>query len=480
MLELPGEPWKTRPRGGDCVPLRRYSPTFNLPHEPSSLNALHWEAEEIRHQLSSTAFSQPQVHCGVGYGVSLTWSRKLPRTARELSAIEVSRLTAPGYVAVGVVPGLHLQVSSTGAKSWILRIMVGDKRRDMGLGGYPAVTLAQAREKARAARAAVDGGHDPVLNRQRALSSLRSAQALEKTFKWCAEQYIDSHSDTWRNQKHRQQWTATLTNYAYPLIGNMLVRDVAQSHILSVLEPIWRDKTETAKRLRGRLETVLDWATTRHYREGENPARWQGHLEMLLPAPSRIQKTEHHRALPVNAALPFMAELRKREGMAARALEFLMLTAARSGEVRGATWTEFDLDAKVWTVPASRMKAEKEHRVPLTAHTIKLLNALPRQAEDESPFVFFAPRGGKLSDMALTAVMRRMNADAVPHGMRSTFRDWVAECTDYPRDLAEHALAHTLESKVEAAYRRGDALEKRRGMMHSWGEFLGDAPVSPG
>lgn len=395
----------------------------------------------------------------------------MPRIARELSAIEVSRLTAPGLAAVGVVPGLHLQVMPTGARSWILRVKVGDRRRDMGLGGYPAVTLAQAREKARQARASIEAGQDPILERQRTQSSLRVAQALEKTFQWCAEQYIEAQGDSWRNAKHRSQWASTLATYAYPIIGKVLVRDVAQANVLAVLEPIWKDKTETAKRLRGRLEQVLDWATVRHYREGLNPARWQGGLKMLLPAPGKIQQTEHHRALSIDAVANFMADLRRREGMAARALEFVTLTAARSGEVRGATWAEFNLEAKVWIIPAERMKAKNEHRVPLSKQAMELLLALPR-SEGDSPYVFFAPRMGMLSDMALTAVMRRMEAPAVPHGMRSTFRDWAGERTNYPRDLAEQALAHVLESKVEAAYRRGDALEKRRAMMQAWANFL--------
>lgn len=402
----------------------------------------------------------------------------MPRVARELSAIEVSRLTAPGMVAVGVVPGLHLQIVKTGARSWILRVKVGTKRRDMGLGGYPAVTLAQAREKARQARADIELGNDPILARQRAQSALSAAQASEKTFQWCAEQYIEEHSGAWKNLKHRGQWTSTLSNYAYPLIGRVLVRDIDEASVLAVLRPIWKDKTETASRLRGRIEKVLDWAKGSKYREGDNPARWQGHLKTLLPAPNRIQKTVHHKAVSIDAAPAFVVDLREREGMAARALEFSILTAARSGEVRGATWEEFDLQAKTWTIPAARMKAEKEHRVPLSSQAMKLLNTLPRQ-EGETPYVFFAPRLGKLSDMTLTAVMRRMEVDAVPHGFRSTFRDWVGERTSYPRDMAELALAHAIGNAVEAAYRRGDALEKRRAMMQAWANYL-DRPRASG
>lgn len=394
----------------------------------------------------------------------------MPRIARELSAVEVSRLTAPGLVAVGVVPGLHLQITPTGARSWTLRIKIGDKRRDMGLGPYPGVTLAQAREKARQAREVVDAGQDPILERQRAQSSLRASQSLEKTFAWCATQYIAAHADGWRNAKHGQQWVNSLQTYAFPVMGEMLVRDVAQAHVLQVLEPIWRTKNETASRLRGRIEKVLEWAAGRRYRDQTNPARWQGGLRSMLPAPAKIQRTVHHPALLIDDLPAFIAQLRQREGMAARALEFVTLTAARSGEARGATWAEFDLDAKVWTVPGERMKAGKEHRVPLSTQALALVNALPRS--DGSPFVFFAPRGGRLSDMALTAVMRRMGVDAVPHGMRSTFRDWAGDRTNFARDLIEQALAHALESKVEAAYRRGDALAKRANVMQAWADFI--------
>ena len=252
-------------------------------------------------------------------------------------------------------------------------------------------------------------------------------------------------------------------------MGKLLVRDVAQEHVLNALEPIWKTKTETATRLRGRIESVLDWATVRKYRTGENPARWKGHLDMLLPAPGKIQKVEHHKALPIDAMPAFFVELRQREGCAARALEFAILCASRSGEVRGATWSEMDFEAGVWTIPASRMKANAEHRVPLTESSIRILNTLPHYEGND--LVFAAPRGGKLSDMTLTAVLRRMKAEAVPHGFRSTFRDWSGERTNYPRELAEQALAHALENKVEAAYRRGDGLEKRRQMMLDWAEF---------
>jgi integrase len=296
------------------------------------------------------------------------------------------------------------------------------------------------------------------------------------TFKECAEAYIKAHASTWKNDKHRQQWRNTLAQHAYPVMGSLLVRDVKLPHVLAVLEPIWGTTNETAVRLRGRIELVLDWATARAYREGLNPARWRGHLDKLLARPSKINNRQHHAALPVSEAGALMPRLRAAEGIGARALEFLILTAARSGEVRGATWAEIDRDARMWTVPAERMKAGKVHRVPLSAEAMALLDALPRLAG--SDLVFPAPRGGALSDMTLTAVLRRMAVAAVPHGFRSTFRDWAAERTNYPRDVAEMALAHTIGDKVEAAYRRGDLLEKRTAMMADWASFLSRPEVA--
>lgn len=393
----------------------------------------------------------------------------MPKIAKELSALQVSRLTEPGHHSVGGVTGLYLYVTPTGARSWVLRTVIAGKRRHMGLGAFPSVTLSMAREKARAARSEVETGADPIARRQEAVSKLKAEQLNIVTFESAAKAYIDAHGDTWKNPKHRAQWSATLATYAFPVIGSLQTAHVTQSHVLAVLEPIWKTKNETAARLRGRIEAVLDWATVRGYREGENPARWKGRLDKLLPAPGKIQKTVHRKALPIDAVPQFICDLRTKEGIAARALEFVVLTAARSGEVRGATWSEVDLDAGVWIVPGERMKAQREHRVPLSKQAVELLRKLPRFVDND--FVFPSPRGKLLSDMTLLAVMRRMGVDAVPHGFRSTFRDWVGERTDYPRELAEQALAHALESKVEAAYRRGDALGKRRVMMQEWADF---------
>ena len=392
------------------------------------------------------------------------------KKAKALGALDVARQTGPGLHFVGEVAGLALQVAPSGARSWILRIQIGGVRRDMGLGGFPDVTLAAARTAARVARQKAKEGIDPIDHGRAARSALRAANLTAKTFKECAIAYIAAHKPTWANAKHAAQWTSTLATYAYPVMGDMLVRDIALPHVLAVLEPIWGTKTETAKRLRGRVESVLDWATVREYRTGLNPARWKGHLDTLLAAPGKIANKEHHAAVPVLGIGAFMADLRKQAGTGARALEFTILTAARSGEVRGATRAEVDTEAKVWTVAAGRMKMRKEHRVPLSDAAIALLAALPRIGGND--LIFPAPRGGQLSDMTLTAVMRRMKVDAVPHGFRSTFRDWCAERTNYPREVAEMALAHTIGDKVEAAYRRGDLFEKRRSLMAEWASFL--------
>lgn len=395
----------------------------------------------------------------------------MPKVAKELSALAVSRLRTPGVHPVGVVPGLALQVSETGARSWVLRVMVGTRRRWMGLGGFPAVTLADARERAREARDLIRQGIDPIERQQAQRSALKAAGARSKTFRKVAEAYIDAHRAGWKNAKHAAQWEATLAAYAYPKLGDLLVADIEREHVLDVLRPIWTTKTETAVRLRGRIELVLGYAMAAGYRpEGLNPARWRGGLDKLLPKPSKVAKVDHHPAVPVASVGAFMQRLRAMDGMGARALEFAILTAARSGEVRGARWPEIDLEAGVWTVPAARMKAGREHRVPLSKPALELLRALPRIADND--LVFPAPRGKELSDMTLSAVTRRMGDKAVPHGFRSTFRDWAAERTAYPGEMAEMALAHAIGDKVEAAYRRGDLFEKRRRMMDDWAAFL--------
>lgn len=393
----------------------------------------------------------------------------MPKKADELGPLAVSRLKKPGRHPVGGVAGLRLQISKSGARSWILIATVGGKRREMGLGGYPDVTLAGARDAARAARALIASGVDPIAEAKAARSALQAAGASVLTFNECAEKYIRAHESEWKNPKHIAQWRSTLETYAGPVLGKLNVADIELPHVLGVLEPIWKTKTETASRVRGRIESVLDWAKVRGYRTGPNPAQWKGHLDHVLPAPGKVQKPEHHRALPIDEMPSFMGHLRKAEGLGALALEFAILTAARSGEVRGAAWGEIDLEARTWTVPAARMKAGIAHEVPLSEPAARLLKSLPRIAGSE--FVFPAPRGGQLSDMTLSGVMRRMKVAAVPHGFRSTFRDWCAERTNFPRDVAEHALAHQLPDKTAAAYQRSTLFVKRRAMMEEWGAF---------
>jgi len=393
----------------------------------------------------------------------------MPKKAEELGALDVKRLTKPGLHPVGGVAGLQLQVKDTGARSWILRVKVGAARRHIGLGGYPDFTLAMARDKARVAREQIERGTDPVAARKEAREALRQATAKNITFDEAASRWHRSKKAEYRNGKHAKQVLSTLTTYASPVIGKLPVDAVTLRHVLDVLEPLWTTKTETAARLRGRIENVLSWATVSGHRSGENPARWRGNLDALLPKPGKVARVEHYRALAVDAIPHFLKDLRAVDGMGARALEFLLLTATRSGEVRGATWAEIDLEARVWTIPAERMKAQREHRVPLSTPAIEILRALSRF--EGSNFVFPAVRGGPLSDMTLSAVLRRMQVGAVPHGLRSSFRDWAAERTSFPHEVVEMALAHTIKNKVEAAYRRGDLFEKRRELMGSWAGF---------
>ena len=394
----------------------------------------------------------------------------MPRKAAELSPLSISRLKDPGLWAVGGVSGLYLHVNARGARSWILRVVVGDKRRDMGLGGYPDIGVADARQKAREARLKIEQGVDPILLRKQAKSELMALQATDKTFEQAAGEYIKIHADSWSNDKHRKQWESTLAAYAFPVVGKLSLRDIRQEHILKILEPIWTTKTETATRVRGRMESILDWAKVKGLRSGENPAAWKGHLDHMLPAPTRLKKVEHLTAVPVREMPDFMIKLRQAAGTAAQALEFLILTAARSGEVRGITWQEVSLEDALWIVPAERMKMKREHRVPLSDRAVSILKSQPRI--DENPLVFPAPRGSQMSDATMSAVLKRMGIDATVHGFRSSFRDWCGDYTNYPRDLAEQCLAHGADDPVEAAYRRGDALERRREIMNEWSKFV--------
>lgn len=389
--------------------------------------------------------------------------------AHKLKPLAVDKLKKAGLHGDGA--GLWLKVTEAGSKSWILRYTSGGRERWMGLGPYPDVSVAEAREKAAELRKQVRAGIDPLdeKHEQRAIS--RAATARSVTFDWCAEQFIDAHKAGWRNPKHVDQWRNTIATYASPIIGKLSVDKVDTAHIMRIMEKdaLWTQKNETASRLRGRLENVMDWATVRKYRAGDNPARWKGHLDKLLPAKSKVQKNEHHAALPWPEIGTFMEAMRKVEGMGALALEFAILTAARSGEVRGATWTEIDIDSGMWIVPAERMKAKREHRVPLSKQALAVLT----KAGTKEGLIFPGmKKETALSDMSLSAVLKRMaRSDLTVHGFRSTFRDWCAESTNYPRDMAEMALAHTVGDKVEAAYRRGDMLDKRRHMMQAWADF---------
>ena len=420
------------------------------------------------------------------------WDTVLPKITDELSALDVKRLVHPGgnrnvLISVGGVPGLHMQLTPKRGRSWVLRAKVGEARRDIGLGGFPAVTLSQAREKARDAREMISQGIDPIEERKAARAALAAAQRRGLTFADAADKYLAAKLDAFSNPKHRQQWRNTLETYAKPELGKMLVQDITVQDVLRALQPIWMTKTETASRVRGRIEAVLSWATVAGHRTGANPARWAGNLKELLPAPSKIAPEENQPAIQVEDAPRWFAALRAREGFGARALEFLAMTALRSKEVRGARWDEIDFENELWLIPAVRMKMKREHRVPLPVEAVSLLQALPRLAGN--PLVFPAARGGQLSDMTLSAAMKRMHKSdveaggagfvdreskrpAVPHGLRSTFRDWVGEKTAYPGDMAEVALAHKISNAVEASYRRGDMIEKRRNMMGDWAEYL--------
>lgn len=356
--------------------------------------------------------------------------------------------------------GLYLSVSRTGSRSWVFMWKKAGIRREMGLGGYPAVSLAKAREFATAARTAAAEGRDPIAERRR---------EAEPTFGECADQFINEMESQWRNPKHRAQWRMTLTQYCNAIRPNP-VSSITTDDVLRVLKPIWTEKPETASRLRGRIERVLDFATVRGWRNGDNPARWRGHLKAILPERPKLSRG-HMAAMPYADLPEFLRQVRAREAMAARALEFLVLTAARTGEVLGARWDEIDFSTELWTVPADRMKAGRPHRVPLTKDALALL--MPLHEARISEYIFPGQRGGKpLSSAALSNLMTRLGADDYTvHGFRSAFRDWVGDKTTHSRDVAEAALAHVLTDKTEAAYRRADALEKRRNLMNSWSRF---------
>ena len=367
--------------------------------------------------------------------------------------------------------GLYLRVKPSGAKSWLLRYEIAGRERWMGLGKTSAFTLKEARRRAREQRQLLADHVDPIDHRRAARAKEAAAKASSITFTEAAQRFFDQHEGGWRNAKHRQQFINSLQSYAFPVIGNMPVGEIDAKAVLRVIDPIWMSKTETASRVRGRIERILDWCTVRGHRLGDNPARWKGFLSEALPDRSQVARVDHHAALPYRDVPGFMQQLRAREGMAARALEFTILTVARTNEVIGAKWSEIDLGTKMWTVPAGRMKGGRRHVVPLSARAAELLQALPK--EDADGFIFVGPREGSgLSNMSMTAVLRRMGFGHVTtHGFRSSFRDWCAERTNFSREVAEMALAHAVGDKVEAAYRRGDLSSKRRQLAEAWSKY---------
>lgn len=386
----------------------------------------------------------------------------MARPINRLSARAAQTLKEPGYYADG--GGLYLLIGPTGAKSWVLRYQIRKRAREMGLGSAALVSLQEARAAAIAQRRLLAQGLDPLEER-------KAAAAVGSTFVECAEALIKSLEPGWRNDAQAEQWRQSLRDYGPR--ADMPIKDVDTAAVMACLQPIWATKTETASRVRGRIERVLDWARVHGLRSGDNPARWRGHLDKLLPKPTKVTKPRHHEAMPYAEVPVFMARLAERDGAARRALRFTILTAARTGEVTGADWSEFDMGDAVWTIPADRMKGGREHRVPLSTAAMAILRTLPR---DRPPFA--------LSENAMLYLLQReppkgYGLPFTVHGFRSSFRDWAAETTEFPNELVEMALAHAIRNKAEAAYRRGNLLERRRRLMEAWAEFLGQQRAAP-
>ncbi|ENV34646.1 Prophage CP4-57 integrase [Acinetobacter stercoris] len=422
-------------------------------------------------------------------------NKPMPKKAKELSALSVAKIKGNGRHAVGGVNGLHLRIVND-SRAWVLRVVVGQRfdengkqqlhRRDIGLGSYPEVSLAEARAKAHEMKAQIRNGNDPIQQKQDQLQALRTQKLRNRSFRECAQIVIANKSRELKNQKHIAQWSTTLETYIYPTLGDINIGTITKVDIAEVLRPIWIEKNETAKRIRGRIETIFDYAKAMEYFEGDNPAEWKGNLEPILG--NLKQESRPHPSLPYDQVSTFIQHLRQKDGISPKALEFAILTACRSGEIFGAIWQEIDFENKVWTIPKERMKAEKEHRVPLSEPAIELLKSIQTDIEPQS-YIFPAPRtGNMLSDMSLTALIKRMHEQKVKengigyidpkqnrvittHGFRSTFRDWSADMTDYPREVCEHVLAHKLPDEVEAAYLRGAYLEKRKSLMADWAVF---------
>ncbi|WP_395707965.1 tyrosine-type recombinase/integrase [Reyranella sp.] len=399
----------------------------------------------------------------------------MARTIERLKPLTVQREGKPGLYPDG--GGLHLQVSASGSKSWVFRYELRGRRREMGLGSMNDVSLAEARALARAARGVKATGVDPIAHRDAQRAAARLEEARTITFAAAAADYIAANKAGWRNAKHADQWTATLKTYAYPVLGKLAVGDVDTGLVVRVLQPIWATKPETASRVRGRIEAVLDYAKSQGYRAGDNPARWAGHLKLQLPARGKVRRVEHHAALPYAQVPAFVAALGEQPGLAALALRLLILTAARTGEIINAQWSEIDHERGLWTIPAGRMKAEREHRVPLSRAALDLLDVIAGHRAtladgSPGPWLFAGARGKAMSNGGMLALLKRMKrTDITPHGFRSSFRDWAAEKTTFPPEVAELALAHTVGSKVELAYRRSDLFDRRRQLAEAWSSF---------
>ncbi len=391
----------------------------------------------------------------------------MPKKAKELSDAQIRRLAQKaGFHAVGGVAGLHLQVRPPAA-SWVFKKKVGDRRREFGLGGYPDITLSMARQKAREYVEMISDGRDPITERSARKSALVASQAKAVTFQTVAQKYIAKKSKEFKTVKQTQKLTGHLERYAYPFIGHMVVGDIERANILRMLQPIWETKTETAKRVRANVERILDLAGAEGLRTGDNPARWKGNLDLSLAQPEKITKVQHYAALALEDLKPFVAKLRKQEWMGAKALEFAILTAARSGEVRFATWEEINLRSRIWTVPADRMKGGRIHRVPLSPAAVALLKSLSRDHE----YLFPNSRGAPLSDVAISKVPKRVGYDVTAHGFRATFRTWAQEYTGYAEEVCELALGHVNSDATRAAYARSELLDKRRVLMNEWDDF---------
>ncbi|MGM0692767.1 MAG: tyrosine-type recombinase/integrase [Pseudomonadota bacterium] len=426
----------------------------------------------------------------------------MPRKARELSALEVRRLTIPGRHAVGGADGLFLRVTQAGSRSWVLRYPTGERResangkpffvyRDIGLGSFPNTSLANARKKAVEIREKLAEGIDPLTEKKAAKQSRRAAELRRLTFAQAVEAVVKIKQAEASNAKHARQWETSLATFAVPELGTMAVSDIELVHVKQALEPIWQSKPTTAARVRQRIETVLAWATAHGHRAGPNPAAWKGNLDAVLPAPSKIKKVEHHPALPIDQAPEFWQHLCQRDDTSAQALALLILTGSRTGDILGARWEEIDLDRATWTIPAERMKRRREHRIPLSPAAVQLLGALNPAAEG---LVCTRDNGRMLADRAMSDLIKRMHKRSlseggkgftdptdgrvvVPHGFRSTLRDWMSERTATPHDVAEAVLAHAIGNQTEAAYRRGDLMKKRARVMEQWADFLATAPA---